>query len=238
MDWTKWRGATCLPECWCEAARTGSWILEPVNTWTNLVFILAGLVFIYKAQQLTTHSNKLSSRVSFPRLYGFALIFLGLGSFFYHASQTFIGQWFDVFGMYMVSMFYISYNLYRTGRLTDKSFILFYFCSCLMMGLIIYYFPESRRWLFGVSIAFTLLQSIWIQQRAKSIINRKYLIGAVAAYVLAQTTWILDKNRIWCDPTAWMNGHGIWHMFTGVAAILTYLYFNSERASTSLKEVS
>jgi predicted membrane channel-forming protein YqfA (hemolysin III family) len=232
MDWTTWRNATCLPECWCEAARTGSWILEPVNTWTNLVFIVAGLVFIFRAEALTTNKNQLSSRVTFPRLYGFALIFLGLGSFFYHASQTFAGQWFDVFGMYLVSMFYISYNLFRIGRLHEKSFLYFYFGSCVLLGFVIYFFPESRRWLFGVSIAFTFLQSIWIQKRLRSMINSKYLFGAVAAYALAQSTWVLDKNRIWCDPNGWMNGHGIWHLFTGVAAVLIYFYFNSERAST------
>ena len=45
MDWSTWRPASCLSGCWCEAPRTGSWILEPVNTWTNLVFILAGFVY-------------------------------------------------------------------------------------------------------------------------------------------------------------------------------------------------
>ncbi len=233
MDWTTWRQATCLPECWCEAARTGSWILEPVNTWTNLLFILGGLVFIFKAQPLTINSNKLNSSVIFPRLYGFAMIFLGMGSFFYHASQTFVGQWFDVFGMYLVSMFYISYNFYRSGRLNEKTFLSFYFVSCLLLGLIIYYFPESRRWLFGVSIAFTLFQSLWIQKRFRSIINQKYLMGAATFYVIAQTVWVLDKNRIWCDPYAWMNGHGIWHLFTGVAAVLIYFYFYSEKLRKS-----
>jgi predicted membrane channel-forming protein YqfA (hemolysin III family) len=59
------------------------------------------------------------------------------------------------------------------------------------------------------------------------------LIGAAAFYVVAQTVWVLDKNRVWCDPYAWMNGHGIWHIFTGVAAVLTYLYFQSEKVISS-----
>ena len=228
MDWTTWRKATCLPECWCEAARTGSWILEPVNTWTNLFFIFAGMVFIFKAEKLTTKKNRLNSLVLFPRLYGFAMMFVGLGSFFYHASQTFAGQWFDVFGMYLVSMFYIFYNFYRIGKLQEKSFLIFYFASCLLLGFVIYYLPDTRRWLFGVSVAFTLVQSLWIQKRFKAIINQSYLIGAVAAFLFAQTVWILDKNRIWCDPYSLINGHGLWHIFSGVAAVSIYFYFNSE----------
>lgn len=235
MDWTTWQKATCLPDCWCEATRTGSWILEPVNTWTNLIYLFAGLIFIYKAQDLTTHSNKLNSLILFPRLYGFAMIFLGLGSFFYHASQTFVGQWFDVFGMYLISMFYIFYNFYRVDHLSIKYFLFFYFVSCLFLGLIIFFLPETRRWLFGVSIVFALIQSIWIQVKSKSAINVKNLAAALCAYLFAQTTWILDKNKIWCDPYAWMNGHGIWHVFTGVAAISTYLYFRSERSSKQLE---
>lgn len=230
MDWTTWKKATCLPECWCEAARTGSWILEPVNTWTNLVFVLAGLLFIFKAQKLTTKSNQLSSLVLFPRLYGFALLFVGLGSFFYHASQTFAGQWFDVFGMYLVSMFYISYNFFRIGQFQQKSFLSFYFLSCLALGLMIYFYPESRRWLFGASLAFTIIQTLWIQNRSNTTINRTYLFGAAAAYIVAQTLWLLDKNRVWCDPYGMMNGHGLWHILTGVAAVLTYFYFQSERS--------
>lgn len=232
MDWTSWRPATCLPECWCEAARTGAWILEPVNAWTNLLFILAGLVFFFKARSLTNKTNQLNSLEIFPKLYGFALVFVGLGSFFYHASQTFAGQWFDVFGMYLVSMFYISYNFYRTRFFKLNGFLIFYFSTCVLLGLIINCYPETRRWLFGMSILFTLIQTLWIQKRLAPQMNKYFLAGAVTAYGVAQTVWLLDKNRVWCDPYAWMNGHGLWHLLTGLAAVLTYLYFQSERKKT------
>src|ERR1035437_241788 len=139
MDWTTWKKATCLPDCWCEAARTGSWVLEPVNTWTNLFFFLSGVFFIFTAQKLTTKTNRLNSNPLFPRLYGFAMIFVGLGSFFYHASQTFVGQWFDCFGMYLVSMFYIFYNFYRINWIQEKLFLAYYILSCIILGLVINY---------------------------------------------------------------------------------------------------
>ena len=229
MDWTTWKPATCLPDCWCEAARAGSWILEPVNTWTNLLFVLAGIIFFLKAKRLTSGTNSLTSDLTFPRLYGFALVFVGLGSFFYHASQTFVGQWFDVFGMYLVSVFYISYNFYRIKWFNKSGFLFFYFGTSLFLGLIIYFLPETRRWLFGASILFTFIQTVWIQRRVKAKVESRYLIGAVLTYGVAQTVWILDKSRIWCDPYAWINGHGIWHILTAVAAILAYFYFASEK---------
>ena len=170
----------------------------------------------------------------FPRLYGFALAVVGLGSFFFHASETFAGQWFDVFGMYLVSIFFIAYNLYRIGRLDHRSFLLFYFGVCALLGVAIYYLPDSRRYLFGVSIVVALVQSIWIQLRAKSWIQKKYLYGTVGSYGFAQTVWYLDKSKIWCNPYAWINGHGLWHIFTGLAAVLIYFYFRSEKVHESV----
>ncbi len=228
IDWSVWQGASCLPSCWCEAPRIGVSILEPVNTWTNLVFIFAGFIFLLKPAFFLSSRNKLSSWPVFPRLYGFALAAVGLGSFFFHASETFVGQWFDVFGMYLVSIFFIAYNFYRVGRLNQRTFLLFYFGVCSLLGVIIFYFPEPRRWLFGVSIVIVAAQSVWVQMKAKSRIQKNYLYGSVASYAFAQVVWYLDETKIWCNPYAWMNGHGLWHIFTGLAAILIYLYFGSE----------
>lgn len=228
MDWSTWKAATCLPDCWCEAARHGQCILEPVNTWTNLGFIFFGLFFLWKAKKLTISQNALSSDISFPRLYGVAMIFVGAGSFFYHASQTFVGQWFDVYGMYLVSIFYIGYNLFRTHRVNKTGFVLFYFIVTGLLGLIIIYWPESRRFLFGLSILVALIQCIWIQIKSHSKIKKRFLWGALGSYLLAQSLWILDKEKIWCNPYAWMNGHGLWHLLTAVSALLLYFYFQSE----------
>lgn len=229
MDWTTWKPASCLPHCWCEAARTGSFILEPVNTWTNLGFILAGIYFFFQSSQFSQSKNPFKYYYHLPKVYGFALFFVGAGSFFFHASQTFVGQWFDVFGMYLVSTFYIYYNLIREGKIDQRRFTLLYALSVIVLGGIIIILPETRRWLFGVTIAIALLQSIWIAMKKKLIIKNKYLIYSVISYATAQTFWIIDKNGTWCNPYAsWINGHGLWHLLTCSAAIFIFLYFHSE----------
>lgn len=229
MDWTTWKGATCLPDCWCEATRTGSLILEPVNTWSNLFFVFAGIYFVLSAKKWTDSSNKLNSDKIFPKIYGLGLIFLGFGSFFYHASQTFVGQWFDVFGMYLVSVFYFYFNLFRIDWVRKSDFLKFYGLTCLVLGLVIFYFPLSRRWLFGVILFLTLVQTVWIQAKSHQKINQRFLYSALGCYAFAQTVWLLDKSKIWCDPYGWINGHGLWHVFTGLAAVLFYFYFKSEK---------
>jgi len=229
MDWTTWKPATCLPDnCWCEAARVGKLILEPVNTWSNLGFILLGIYFLINAQKFVLNQNILSSSSTYSRIYGFALLFVGLGSFFYHASQTFIGQWFDVFGMYLVSVFYICYNLLRAKKIKELQFKYYYLGICIFLGLVLVYIPQIRRELFGVTIIIAVIQSVWLAKRSTTTIKTKYLIGSVVSYLTAQTIWLLDKNKIWCDPYGWINGHGIWHILCAFAAILIYLYFQSE----------
>jgi magnesium-transporting ATPase (P-type) len=229
MDWSTWKPASCLPECWCEAARVGQFVLEPVNAWTNLLFMGAGLYFILNAKKFMAGTNQLNSNILFPRTYGFALFFVGAGSFFFHASQTFVGQWFDVFGMYLVSMFYICYNFYRTSKMSIQKFLFYYLGSCIVLGIIILYFPMTRRYLFGMSIAFALFQSLWINKKFKPQMENIYLWSSLACYLVAQSVWLLDKKKIWCNPHAVMNGHGIWHLLTACAAILVYMFFYSEK---------
>lgn len=228
MNWNSWRPATCLPNCWCEATRLGSTILEPVNAWTNIIFVTTGLIFLLLPYLFINRKNILTSDAIFPRLYGFAMIFVGLGSFFFHSSQTFVGQWFDVFGMYLVTMFYISYNFLRIRFFNKTSFLIFYLASTVVLGFIIYFIPETRRWLFGVSIIFIILQSVLIQLRSKPVMQNKFLVASIISYVVAQVMWVLDKNRIWCEPESLINGHAIWHVLTAVSAILAYFYFASE----------
>jgi hypothetical protein len=196
-----------------------------------MFFVFAGIYFLFSAKRWTDFSNQLNSLEIFPKIYGMALIFLGLGSFFYHASQTFAGQWFDVFGMYLVSVFYLGFNFFRMNWFLKKGFLWFYFLTCTILGLVIFFAPEARRWLFGMILFVTLVQTIWIQAKAKRIIKQGFLYAALASYALGQTVWLLDKSKIWCDPYGWMNGHGIWHVLTGFAAVLFYFYFKSEKES-------
>lgn len=131
--------------------------------------------------------------------------------------------------MYLVSVFYISFNFFRIEWFRKSDFLKFYFLTCLALGLVIFYFPLSRRWLFGVILFMTLVQTVFIQIKNNGEINQRFLFYAIGSYAFAQTLWLLDKSKIWCDPYGWINGHGLWHVFTGLAAVLFYFYFKSEK---------
>lgn len=228
IDWKKFEGASCLPDCWCELPRHGSLILEPFNSWSNLGFIILGIYILLFSTQTLSNQNIIINHPILEKFYSFILIFLGIGSFLFHMSQTFIGQWIDVLGMYLLISYFFLYNFLRIRKLSFNSFYVSYFIINIIFGFLLYYQPQTRRYLFAVLVILTLIQSVWVQLKIKSLIEKKYLLFSIGYLILGQVFWNLDKSKIWCNPTGMINGHGIWHLLCSMAAFYAFKYFKSE----------
>ena len=110
-----WRPATCWPDaCFCEAIGAGP-LRQPINTWSNLAFVIVGWLIAAHA----TADRPL--RRSYALLLAFACVAIGLGSWFYHASLSFVGQWFDVMAMYLLGVFMALYAAARLLREAPRS---------------------------------------------------------------------------------------------------------------------
>lgn len=228
--WAAWRPATCLPDaCFCEAIGSG-FIRQPIATWSNLAFVLAGWLILEDVLRPTfTRSNLLTQRRTYGLVYAAAVILIGLGSWFYHASLTFVGQWFDVMGMYLLGTFMVLYNVARLRPLSGRAFALSYVLFNIALGLSLIVVPELRRYLFGVLLVTTIALEIALRRGRNPVsADLRYFIAALLIYVLAQIIWTLDLNHIVCDPTSVLQGHAVWHMLTALSAGLLYLYYRSE----------
>src|SRR6266481_825369 len=105
---TNWPPATCRPDhCFCEAIHNGA-VAQPANSWSNLGFVVVGLLIAHARMR-----DDASPIAPYRRIYGYALVLIGLGSAFYHASLTFVGQLMDVSGMYILITFALLYSLKR-----------------------------------------------------------------------------------------------------------------------------
>jgi hypothetical protein len=245
-----WRPATCLPDaCFCEAIGTG-FIRQPIDTWSNLAFVLVGLLILEDVlRPSSARSNLLAQRRVYGIIYAVAALLVGFGSWFYHASLTFVGQWFDVMGMYLLGTFMVLYTIARLRPLSGRVFTLSYVLFNIVLGVSLIVVPELRRYLFGILLIVTIVLEVILRRRRnrvsstrqESLTTRRnavsadlrYFGAALLIYILAQIIWTLDLNHIVCDPYGILQGHAVWHLLTALSAGLLYLYYRSERGTLS-----
>jgi hypothetical protein len=227
-SWASWQPATCLPNnCFCEPLRAG-FIRQPINTYSNLAYILVGLLILASTRSDPARANLLSSHRAYPLVFGGATMAIGVGSFFYHASLTFVGQWFDLMGMYLFANFALMYTLARLRPMRGATFALGYIVMNAILGYLLIVNPEVRRQVFAAMIYGVIALEALVLLAERPRIKTRYFVGALVSLVVAYGIWLLDESRVWCDPTSVLQGHALWHFLTAAAVGLLYLYYWSE----------
>ncbi|BBM83932.1 ceramidase domain-containing protein [Candidatus Uabimicrobium amorphum] len=228
-SWDDWRRASCFPKhCFCEALRPGT-IVQPVNTWSNLAFILIGLLVLRQGKKdfiAQSFSNSMSTKRVYSFTYGILIVFLGFGSFFYHASMTFLGQVFDLMGMYLLTTFVILYNVERLRPYKASIFIISYLIINTILLCILLTLPQTRRYIFAVLVIVALIPEYWIYRKKKT--NNRLLFLAVGLLIVAFIIWILDITKIICSPYSFWQGHALWHILTAMSAGSLYMHYREE----------
>src|SRR6188768_208198 len=114
----------------CEAARDGR-VRQPANTFSNLGFVVAGLVIAWHAGRTRLHG------LATP--YACIVVFLGPASAAMHATQSERGGQLDLLSMYLIASFAAAYALLRWYR-RDRSFfwqlVLMFVAGCQIVGLL------------------------------------------------------------------------------------------------------
>jgi hypothetical protein len=231
--WAGWRPATCWPAaCFCEAIRD-SVFRQPANTWSSLGFVLAGLLVVSRGLADNRPVAPLKNRnlstttLGYPLLFGGALISIGLGSAFYHASLSFLGQLVDVSGMNLLATYLIAYALARTTG-NSRGAIMLYVMLNLLLILAVAAIPGLRRSIFALLLGIGLILEIRYVRAGTIPIELAWLKLGLAVMALAYAIWLLDLNKLVCWPASWLQGHAIWHGLGAVSALLLYRYYRSE----------
>lgn len=231
------RQATCMPDdCFCEALRYGEWIRQPANTWSNLGFIAVAILIVVLVSRCKGYGqNRLITYPSLSWLFAFGCLLTGVGSFFYHASFTFISQWFDVMGMYFSITFFLIYNLDRLYDLKPVKVYLAYLAINGLLGLALYVIPEARRYLFATCVLLMVASIIYTQWRLNTPIKTKYILWSILSFGMAYVLWVLDLKHIVCEPNSLWQLHSVWHLLSAASALLIFLYYLSEEAKESIE---
>ncbi len=216
-------------DCFCEEIRPGA-IAQPANTWSSLSFVLVGLSVLVSAPRRrfanfnTTRSNLTLKNRAATQLYAGSLFIIGLGSAFYHASLSFVGQFFDVLGMYLLITFVLLLNFSRLNKLPRPGFAGWFIILNAVLAYFLIVFPELRRYIFA-GLVIAALSWEFLACSKKPAAQNYYLRLAVASFGLGFLIWILDITKILCEPTSWLQGHALWHLLGALAAGLLFLHY-------------
>lgn len=245
---TGWPGSedSCIHEspheCFCEAfileeAISGApGIRQPVNTLSNLYALVTSLLvafFVYydrKTFGTSTPPNLIRSQTWVPDLYIFAVLFLGLGSMWFHASLKTWGGIIDGFSMYVFAAFLGFYSLRRLWNIPWLFWIgysltvgLFTFLHTLLPSVI----NISILVAFYVAIEFVAIP-LKTGKFLQGIASARWLWGlALLAIALAIFFWIASQTGgFLCNPDSEFQPHGLlWHPLAGVMAVLLYFFW-------------
>ena len=180
------------------------------------------------ANPTSAKTNTMSQRGVYPLLFALALLVVGIGSAWYHASLTFAGQFADVFGMYLIGTFVLVYNVGRLRPLSDGAAVAFYLALNTGLALALYSMPELRRYAFAVVMVVALAVEYRVRRRGLVSADPRYLVGAVGALAVAFVVWALDLRRFMCNAQSLWQGHALWHLLGAAACAGVFLYYRSE----------
>lgn len=207
----------------CEE-NVNSWVMQPANAWSNLPMFLVGIFLLY----ITRKSQNILIR-SLPWI----MILIGLFSFIYHASFTFMGQILDLSSMFLLSSYLLIFNLKRLSPQKYKQKALVY----LLIGLsiisvaFVYFFRTIGGFNIGIPIfVLQILTVIILEYRIRKLpaeYDLKFFFLAIATIALGQIVWWLDFSRVWCNQSYFhlINGHSLWHILSAVCFIFLYLFY-------------
>ncbi len=227
INWDTWRVATCMPDgCFCEQIRLDEIIRQPANTWSSMMFTLVGILIAVHAFSQLGHSQKLSRL--FALILSFALIFIGIGSAFYHASMTFWGQFADVGSMYLLASFMLVYAWLRLFNLPIRLSAILYLLMNSVLFVLLFFFPETRRGAFAIILLLGIGFELYYATVHMPDLERYWFNYGLLIFALAYGIWTVDNNGMLCVADSLLQGHAIWHIFGAVSSGMLYLYYASE----------
>lgn len=235
---------TCFCERWVlsEIEDDEVGVIQPANTWWNLYSIFSAVIvlaFLNKDRRTFAGRkapNLMRSSSWIPDIYLFAVLFLGLGSMWFHASLTAWAGVIDGLSMYIYATFLV---FYTAIRLCGRQLIFWIGYPTFVILMTIFHSQEvpSFALIVILVVAYLLLEVlIWIERgefALGSVKPQLLWVFAVVCIIAATIFWALSQTgKPLCNLDSAFQPHGIlWHPLAGIMAVLLYFYWREEELS-------
>lgn len=220
---------------------------QPVNAWTNLAYILAGLwpLIVIRVDISTV-------------AYFLANLYCGISGFIYHASISIYWRHVDIAAMYTVCLVVGLHGVHAVTGLSwqwlavpllalgisftwlrddmDNGVQLFnntmplVFCACIASLQVI--LVVAKVWTLAKEQEETVRQKC--QQACPTL-----LLAGIPAILAGLAIHVRDKDldKSWCYPASFAQGHATWHCLTALASFLVWTFFDRNHLFDILKPV-
>ena len=222
----------------CEVS--GGPLAQPVNTLSNVGFVVAGLAVAVRAGRPGgLGRSTMSRRPSLAIAYACLVVLLGPGSMAMHATESAWGGHLDMLSMYLVTAFAVAYAAMRRWQRGLAFFAATFagvVAACELAGTYNGSLPVVE---FAGNLAFGafLLVAVWLERafaREQAVtLDGRWLAAAVGAFALAFAVWNTAKTgSALCFPHSPYQGHGVWHLLCALSAYCLFRLYVSERPAT------
>ncbi len=173
----------------CEALHS-SWPAQPVNSWSSLAFVVAGVAVVSAGRDASAY------------LVGFGAAFVGVGSVLFHGgggdSAGFLHNW--SISVLLIAMLPSGSRARYLAGVTGSAALL-----ALLLG-------AGRM----VNSALALVVAVIVFRRGRSP-YRRWAFGLMAAGGLLAV--IGRSGGPWCRPAAFLQPHAVWHVLAAAAIV-------------------
>ena len=235
---TMQQSKSALTEEYCELDSTTHFFRQRMNTYSNLMYFFLGCIvvlvsFYDRKVQMSVEKNALQQFPLLSFFFGCCLMYLCLGSSFFHASLTWIGQRADMNATYSICITLSGISYYRLWIKEKPSpwfkrlFVGALFCMVLLF--IELHLLISSLFLLPFLILLIMAGTVMNYRQNKNNFNIQPAILSLLLMIAAAVLRSVDVQKIACDPTSLCQGHSLWHFFTGMSAFLLYWFYRSEK---------
>jgi len=221
-------------------------VQQPVNAWTNLAYLLVGLWPI---------SNRLNTA---NVVFCLVNVYLCIGSFTFHASLSETWRKIDVAAMYTqlativghgfhavtnvawgyilvpvlmlaVSLPFVKSDMDDSSLNSSKVVVIFVsLIICNVVVIVAYKILQICRCKKGPNEEAAWRYDFYCRVSA---ICKSVTVASMpgVVFIVAIVVNNKDTDRTWCKPDGAFQGHGLWHILTGLAALMLWEFFSQNK---------